>query len=68
MKVAVKSKGDQFKWVDVQDLPVTKEFVKFKKETSDLIESLKNKLEETRQKLEQAKLENVEIVKGLIQR
>lgn len=68
MKVAVKGKGSEFKWVDIQDLPVTLEFVKFKKETNELIIALKNELAVTKKELEKAKLNNIEIVKGLISR
>ena len=68
MEVAIKGKGGEFKWVDLQDLPVTKEFVKFKKETEELIAGLKTELVETKRELEKAKLGNIEIVKGLISR
>ena len=68
MKVGIKGKGAEIKWVDIQELPVTKELVKFKKETLDQIKELKNNLAETKKELEKIKLENVEFVKGLIQR
>lgn len=68
MQVATKGKGSEIKWVDIQELPVTKELVKFKKETNETISKLENELAETKQELKKAKLENVEIVKGLIQR
>ena len=68
MKVAVKGKGSEFKWVDIQELPVTLEFVKFKKETQEVINDLKNELAVTKKELEKTKLENIEIVKGLISR
>jgi len=44
MLVATKGKGAEIKWVDIQDLPVTKELVKFKKESNEVIEKLKNDL------------------------
>lgn len=68
MEVAIKGKGSEFKWVDVQELPVTKEFVKFKKETDQIIVGLKDELAETKKELEKAKLQNVEIIKGLLKR
>jgi len=68
MKVLVQGRGENLKRVDVQDLPVTKEFVKFKKETNELIESLKREIAELKNELEKAKLSNVEIVKWLIER
>jgi hypothetical protein len=68
VKVGIKGKGAEIKWVDIQELPVTKELVKFKKETTELIESLKSELKETREELKQAKLSNVKIVEGLISR
>jgi ribosome-interacting GTPase 1 len=68
VKVGTRGKGNEIKWVDVQDLPVTKEFVKFKKETTELIESLKSELAETRKELKKAELSNVKIVEGLISR
>ena len=68
MKVGIKGAGDRIKWVDIQDLPVTKELVKFKKETADIIKKLSDELAETNQELKKTKLENVEIVRGLLQR
>lgn len=68
MKVGIKGKGAEIKWVDIQELPVTKELVKFKKETNETISRLESELAETKQELEKAKLKNVEIVRGLIQR
>ena len=51
MKVGIKGPGDRIKWVDIQDLPVTKELVKFKKETADTIKRLSDELAETKQEL-----------------
>ena len=68
MQVAVKGKGSEFKWVDVQELPVTLEFVKFKKETQEVISKLEKELAVTKEELEKAKLGNVQIVKELISR
>ena len=68
MKLLVQGRGESLKRVDVQDLPVTKEFVKFKKETAELIESLKREIAELKNDLEKVKLENIEIIKGLINR
>jgi len=68
VKVGIKGAGDRIKWVDIQDLPVTKELVKFKKETADIIKRLSDELAETNQELKKTKLENVEIVRGLLKR
>lgn len=68
MKVGTKGPGGHIKWVDIQDLPVTKEFVKFKKETDKLVTNLTKELQVTKEKLEEVKLDNVDIVKGLISR
>ena len=68
MKVGIKGAGDRIKWVDIQDLPVTKELVKFKKETEKTISELERELAETKQELKKTKLENVEIVRGLLKR
>jgi hypothetical protein len=68
VKVGIKGPGDRIKWVDIQDLPVTKELVKFKKETADTIKRLSDELAETKQELKKTKLENVEIVRGLLKR
>lgn len=68
MKVGIQGKGSEIKWVDEQDLPVTKEFVKFKKETTELINSLVSELKETKQELKKTKLENVEVIRKVISR
>jgi hypothetical protein len=68
MKVATKGKGAEIKWVDIQELPVTKELVKFKKETNETISKLESELRETKEELKKAKLENVEVVRRLISR
>ena len=48
MKVGIKGKGAEIKWVDIQELPVTKELVKFKKETNETISKLESALGELR--------------------
>ena len=68
MKVGTKGSGGHIKWVDIQDLPVTKEFVKFKKETDKLVTNLTKELQVTKEKLKEVKLDNIDIVKGLISR
>ena len=68
MKVVIKGKGEAVQYVDLQELPTTKEFVKFKKETLETIDKLKAELEETKLELQKVKLSNVDIVKGLIER
>lgn len=68
MKVGIKGKGAEIKWVDIQELPVTKELVKFKKETNETISKLESELRETKEELKKAKLENVEVVRRLISR
>jgi tmRNA-binding protein len=68
LKVGIQGKGSEIKWVDEQDLPVTKEFVKFKKETTELINSLVSELKETKQELKKTKLENVEVIRKVISR
>ena len=49
MKVAIRGKGEHIRYVDIQDLPVTKELVKFKKETNQIIDELRKELAETKQ-------------------
>jgi hypothetical protein len=68
VKVGIKGKGAEIKWVDIQELPVTKELVKFKKETNETISKLESELRETKEELKKAKLENVEVVRRLISR
>ena len=68
MKVAIRGKGEHIRYVDIQELPVTKELVKFKKETNQIIDELRKELAETKQELEKTKLENVNIVRGLLER
>lgn len=48
MKVGIKGKGAEIKWVDIQELPVTKELVKFKKETNETISKLESEIDELR--------------------
>jgi gas vesicle protein len=48
VKVGIKGKGAEIKWVDIQELPVTKELVKFKKETNETISKLESALGELR--------------------
>jgi len=68
VKVAIRGKGEHIRYVDIQELPVTKELVKFKKETNQIIDELRKELAETKQELEKTKLENVNIVRGLLER
>ena len=68
MKVGIKGKGSEIKWVDIQELPVTKELVKFKKETAETISKLESELAETKKELQSIKLDNVEVIKGVIKR
>jgi len=49
VKVAIRGKGEHIRYVDIQDLPVTKELVKFKKETNQIIDELRKELAETKQ-------------------
>jgi hypothetical protein len=48
VKVGIKGKGAEIKWVDIQELPVTKELVKFKKETNETISKLESEIDELR--------------------
>lgn len=68
MQVGIKGKGSEIKWVDIQELPTTKEFVKFKKEQESELAELKKEIALLNQELQKAKLENIQIVKGLISR
>lgn len=68
MQVGIKGKGSEIKWVDIQELPTTKEFVKFKKESEFDIAELKKEIALLKEELEKAKLKNVRIVKELISR
>ena len=64
MRIAVKGKGDNFKWVDESTTQASEDIVELKKTIKELVEDNK-KLNAS---LEGIKLANIEVVKGVITR
>ena len=64
MKVGIKGKGENIKWVDEKKLDIYKEIINNK----EYIAELEQKYTKLLSEFEKVKLENVEIIKGLISR
>lgn len=68
MKVGSKGKGGEIKWVDESELQVAKDFEAYKTETAKTIADLQESLTSVTKQLEIIKLENSQVIKGLISR
>ena len=77
MKVAIKWKGEELKYVDVNDLALTDTITvkDFKDATDKQFEAFKQELHAKQEQIDKltkelqgVKLENIEVVKGLISR
>ena len=64
MRIAVKGKGDNFKWVDESKTQASEDIVELKKTIKELVEDNK-KLNAS---LEGIKLANIEVIKRVITR
>ena len=64
MRIAVKGKGDNFKWVDESTTQASEDIVELKKTIKELVEDNK-KLNAS---LEGIKLANIEVIKRVITR
>jgi regulator of replication initiation timing len=64
MRIAVKGKGDNFKWVEESTTQASQDIIELKKTIKELVEDNK-KLNAS---LEGIKLANIEVVKGVITR
>ena len=68
MKVGIKGKGGEIKWVDESELQVAKDFEAYKTETAKTIADLQESLTSVTKQLEIIKFENSQVIKGLISR
>jgi len=65
MKVGIKGKGAEIKWVDEKDLPIYK---KLQEEKGNLLLEISKLKELIDERIDKVKLENIDIIKKVISR